>query len=102
MSQVGFDKQKTKWAHLIEALSKCGAMKDVKYEGNTAEEQMANFAKSLVGMKCRFVEYTDLPAIAKNRDTGKFLMELIVPTEYFGKVEVGQVKEETVGGEVNL
>jgi len=90
------DKLKTKWAHFINALSTCGAMKDTSFEGETPALQMENFAKSLLGMKCRFVEYTDLPAIAKNRDTGKFEIRAIIPTEYMGKTEVGEIQRESV------
>lgn len=95
------DKLKTKWAHLISYLSTSGALKDVSFEGETPDAQMDNFAKSLVGMDCRFVEFTDLPSIARNRDTGKFETRVIVPTEYFGRTEVGAVQEEAVG-EVTL
>ena len=95
------DKLKTKWAHFIEALSKCGALKDTNFEGEDPEERMNNFAKSLLGMQFRFVEYTDLPSIAKNKNTGKFEIELIIPVEYLGKAEIGEIKEETVS-EVNL
>lgn len=90
------DKKNTKWAHLIEALHKCGALKDISFEGQTVEEKMANFAKSLVGMQCRFVEFTDLPSIAKSRETNKYEIRAIVPTEYFGKVDVGEVRTEVV------
>lgn len=91
------DKAGTKWAHFIEALEKSGAMKDCVFEGTDEEEAMQNFAKGLLGMSCRFVEYTDLPSLAKNRGTGKYVITAIVPTEYYGKEEVGTMKEETVG-----
>jgi hypothetical protein len=95
------DKEKTKWAHLISYLSTSGALKDVDWSGSTPDEQMGNFAKSLLGMNCRFVEFTDLPSVARNRETGKFEVRAIVPMEYFGKTEVGAVREEAVG-EVTL
>jgi len=95
------DKLKTKWAHFIKALSDCGALKDMSFEGKDSEERMQNFAKSLLGMQFRFVEYTDLPSIAKNRVTGKFEVELTIPKEYLGKTEIGEIQKKTVG-EVDL
>ncbi|MCD6148437.1 hypothetical protein J7J18_03635 [bacterium] len=88
------DKKLTKWAYFIEALAKTGALKDIRIEGSTDDERMQSFAKSLVGMKFRFVEYTDLPVIVKGKT-----IECILPEEYYGKSEVPketEVKTEKV------
>ena len=86
------DKKLTKWAYFLEALAKCGAMKDVDVKGKTDAERMASFAKSLIGMKFRFVEYTNLPCIVREKT-----LEIILPEEYKGKApveDVGAIREE--------
>lgn len=88
------NKQLTKWAYLIAALAETGAMRDIVVKGETDEERMQSFTKSLIGMECRFVEKTGLESIAKGRK-----LELILPTEYYGKKDVSPVtdiKEESV------
>jgi len=82
------DKKLTKWAYLIEALANTGALRDVVIKGESDEERMQSFAKSLVGMEFRFMEKTGLPSITKGRE-----LEIILPVEYHGKKEVSPVTE---------
>lgn len=88
------DKKMTKWAYLIEALAETGAMKDVVVKGESDEERMQSFTKSLIGMEFRWLEKTGLPSIAKGKE-----LELLIPVEYYGKKEVSpvtEIKEESV------
>jgi len=82
------DKKLTKWAYFIEALAQCGALKDIVVKGETDEERMQSFARSLIGMEFRFVEKTGLQSIARGKE-----LEIILPVEYYGKKEVSPVKE---------
>jgi hypothetical protein len=88
------DKKLTKWAYLIEALASTGALRDVIVKGETDEERMQSFAKSLVGMEFRWLERSGLDSIAKNKK-----IDLLVPVEYYGKKEISpitEIKEEEV------
>lgn len=96
------DKLLTKWAHFIDALTKTGAIREVDWSGESADEQMTNFADSLKGMTFRFVEYTDLQSVAKSKETGKFTIEAILPVEFKGRSEVGEISIESIKGEVTL
>ena len=83
-----------KWAYLIEAMASTGALRDVVVKGETDEERMQSFTKSLIGMDMRFVEKVGLESIAKGRK-----LELILPAEYYGKKDISpvtEVREETV------
>lgn len=82
------DKKLTKWAYFLEAMAGCGALRDVVVKGETDEERMQSFTKSLIGMEFRWMEKTGLPSIAKNRE-----LELLVPVEYYGKKEISPVRE---------
>lgn len=86
----------TKWIYFITALRNTGALKDTSSEGKTAEEKMANFAKSLIGMNFRWLERTKLESAGSTP-----LSRLLLPEEYFGKVEVVKA-EEIESEEVNL
>ena len=80
------NKKRTKWAYFIEALAKTGALREIDASGKTVEERMKNFARSLVGMKFRFVEHAKLEGIARP------IERLILPEEYFGREEVKEKK----------
>jgi len=88
------DKKLTKWAYMIEALASNGALRDVVVKGETNEERMQSFAKSLVGMEFRWLERTGLDSIAKGKK-----IDLLVPVEYYGRKEISpvtEIKEEEV------
>lgn len=71
-----------------------GAIRDVVVKGETDEERMQSFAKSLIGMEFRWIEKTNLDSIAKDRT-----LELLLPEEYFGRKDISPVtaiKEESV------
>ena len=76
---------KTKWMYFIAALNKCGALKEIDHSGKTPAEQMMSFAKSLVGMKFRFLEHGNLESAGQNP-----IARLLLPEEYLGKVEIVQ------------
>jgi hypothetical protein len=86
------NKKKTRWAAFIEAMSKCGALKETKPEGVSDDDKLKSFAKSLIGMDCHFVELE----VEVMGQRGK--SAVILPDEYYGRREVtGEVKTETVG-----
>lgn len=88
------DKKLTKWSYLIEALADTGALRDIVVKGETDEERIQSFAKSLIGMEFRWMEKMSLPSIAKGKE-----VDLLVPVEYYGKKEVSpitEIKEEQV------
>jgi len=88
------DKKLTKWAYFIEALSRCGALRDVEIKGKTPEERIISFGKSLIEMKGRFIEYRNLPSIARRKEG----LRVTVMEEYYGKEEVvpREIREERV------
>lgn len=82
------------WAYFIKAMQKCGALKDTVVKGKTDDERMTSFAKSLIGMNFRFVEYTNLPCIVQDKT-----LRIILPEEYKGRTaveETGEVRSEEV------
>jgi len=76
------------WAYFIEAMTKVGAMKDIKLEGATDQERLDSFAKSLIGMEFMFRQYADLEIIVKDKK-----IECLLPIEYFGKKDIAPVEE---------
>ncbi len=69
-------------------------MKDTVVKGTTDDERMTSFAKSLIGMKFRFVEYTNLPCIVQEKT-----LTIILPEKYMGKTavaETGEIQAESV------
>lgn len=90
---VPSDKKLTKWAYLLEALSKTGALRDIEVKGETDEERMKSFAAGLVGMEFRFIEYSALESIVKGKR-----LEAILPETYYGKKEIKplEIREEKV------
>lgn len=83
-------KKKTKWWYFIEALEKSGAMADIRIEGETEEERMKSFMESLIGMEFYWQEKE--VEILGGRKTARVLL----PVVYYGKKQVGQVKEEEI------
>jgi len=83
---------KTKWHYFIQALAKLGALKDTDSSGRTVEERLKNFARSLIGMKFRWLEVMDLEGVARP------ISRVLLPEEYLGRVEVkpSEVKMEKV------
>lgn len=82
---------KTKWMYYIDALNKCGALKETDSSGKNVDEKMANFAKSLVGMNFQWLEKGNLEG-AGQQD----IKRLLLPEQYLGKVEIEEpVKIET-------
>jgi len=86
-------KKKTKWWYFIEALEKSGAMSEIKIEGNTDEERIRSFMKSMIGMEFYWQE-REVEILGGKGKTARVILPLI----YYGKKQVGQVKEETIGG----
>ena len=84
------DKKPSKWMHFIEALYRTGAQKDLDTKGLTVKEKLENFCKSLVGMKFNWVRYEKL------QFGGGKQGRLLVPIEYYGKVDVSTVKKEEI------
>ncbi|MHA3965038.1 MAG: hypothetical protein AM325_016035 [Candidatus Thorarchaeota archaeon SMTZ1-45] len=74
---------KTKWMYFIDAMNKCGALKETDSSGKNTDEKMASFAKSLVGMNFRWLEQGNLES-AGQQD----IKRLLLPDTYFGKVEI--------------
>jgi len=82
---------KTKWMYFVTALQKCGAIKDIAHTGKTVAEQMMSFASSLKGMKFRFLEQGNLESAGQQP-----IKRLLLPEQYFGRVEIPQpVKVES-------
>jgi hypothetical protein len=79
----------SKWDYFIRALTATKAEIDTK--GNTVEERLNNFCKSLVGMEFKWVESTDLPTLG-----GRTIRRLLLPTEYYGKTEVGEYEKTVI------
>jgi len=75
----------TKWFYWIQALNSLKVPFDAS--GNTVEERLTNFCKSIVGMEFRWLEYNDLPTVGK-----RTIKRLLLPVEYFGKFEIGEVE----------
>lgn len=92
LARMGFPAG-VRWAYFLEAMVKVGAMKDIELKGTTDEERLNSFADSLVGMEFNFKQY-DLEIVVKDKETGKpRKIECLLPTEYFGKKEVGPISE---------
>jgi hypothetical protein len=72
----------TRWFYFLKSLRDTGAPFEIK--GNTNEERMANFLKSLIGMEFRWVDHNNLPSIRE----GRVIKRLLLPVEYLGKKEV--------------
>jgi len=85
------NKKLTKWAYFIDALAECGALRHIEVKGETDEERMKSFAESLLGMEFDWVEYGELPTIAKKN------IEVLLPVAYYGKKEIKPIREEAVG-----
>lgn len=89
--------KKTKWLYLIEALTDNGAIKDVSTAGQTDDERINAFAKSLMGMVFRFEERQVESLVQEDGKFKKF--SLLLPVEYLGKKpieEVGQVRQASI------
>jgi len=80
------NRKKTKWAYFIESLAETGALRDIDVSGETDEERMKSFAKSLIGMKFHFVQ-VEVEIIGGRKTT------CILPDEYFGREEAEPIKE---------
>ncbi|MEM1891128.1 MAG: hypothetical protein QXI45_01875 [Thermofilaceae archaeon] len=74
------DVRLSKWYYFIDALHRTGA--PINTSGNTDEERLNSFCKSLIGMEFKWQEF-DLPTIG-----GKIIKRLLLPVEYYGKFEV--------------
>jgi len=86
-----------KWWYFLNALAKCGALKDMVITGKTDKEKLESIARSLIGMEFRFVELTNLESMI----TAKKL-EAILPDEYYGRKEIKPstaIKTEVVSEE---
>ena len=84
------NKINTRWYWFIEALDRCGALRDIKIEGLTDEERMQSFAKSLVGMEFYWVE-------EEREALGGRKTDVLLPIAYFGKKEIsGGVREVSI------
>jgi hypothetical protein len=71
----------SKWWYWIQALSSLKV--PINVDGNTLEERLDNFCRSLVGMEFKWLEHNDLPTVGK-----KAIKRLLLPVEYYGKFEV--------------
>jgi len=78
----------TKWHYFLLGMNGTGALKDTNSEGKTADEKMANFAKSLIGMNFRWLERMNLESAGSTP-----LKRLLLPETYLGKVEVVKAEE---------
>lgn len=85
------DKKMTKWAYFLETLTKVGAMHDITISGTNDEERMKSFAKSLIGMKARFIEMGFESMVKIAGEPKKF--DLIVMEEYLGRAPVETAPE---------
>lgn len=79
-------RKKTKYAYFVEALAETGALRDTDTSGETDEERMKNFVKSLIGMKFHWVQ-VEVDIIGGRKTT------VIIPDEYLGREEVEPIKE---------
>jgi hypothetical protein len=75
----------TKWYYFIDALGKTKA--PYSYDGNTEEERLDNFCKSLIGMEFKWLEHTDLPTMGR-----RLIKRLLLPIEFYGRTEVKEVE----------
>jgi hypothetical protein len=75
--------RQSKWWYLIQALSSLKV--PIEAEGNTLEERLNNFCKSLVGCEFQWLEHTDLPTVGR-----RLIKRLLLPVQYFGKFEVAE------------
>ena len=85
------NKKKTKWFYFIEALEKSGAMADIRIEGNTSEERIKSLMNSLIGMEF-FWQEREVEILG-----GRKTARVILPVVYYGKKEIGKMKEEEIG-----
>lgn len=76
------NKKKTKWYYFIEALWKCGAMKEIVIAGSSDDERIQSLANQLVGMTFRWVDYAELEGFGGRK------INLMLPEEYLGKRDV--------------
>jgi len=80
----------TRWHWFIEALERTGAIREVSIAGNTDEERMQSFCKSLVGMEFHWEE--QVRKAMGGRET-----DVLLPTVYYGKKKVeGEIREVKV------
>lgn len=81
----------TRWYHFIKALEETGAMRDIEITGETDEERLESFCKSLVGMEFQWEEHRIVSIGGRETD-------VLIPVIYYGKSEVGEeVKEVKIG-----
>ncbi|MEM4167683.1 MAG: hypothetical protein QXW98_04510 [Candidatus Caldarchaeum sp.] len=73
----------SKWYYFIDSLAKTKAPTNTA--GNTDEERLDNFTKSLVGMEFKWSDYENLPTAGR-----AVIKRLLLPVEYYGKFDVGQ------------
>lgn len=81
--------KKTKYAHFIEALATTGALRDADTSGETDEERMHNFVKSLIGMEFHWIQI-EIEIMGGQRKTN-----VIIPDNYLGRKEVTPITEIT-------
>jgi hypothetical protein len=89
------NKRLTKWWYFIKALHECGAMRDIVITGATTEERIRSFGNSLIGMKFRWVDYNDLEGFGGRK------LQLLLPDQYLGRVEVKPPAEKIEVKEVS-
>lgn len=104
--------KKTKWLYLIEALHGLGAWKDMTLVGMTNDERMLSFARSMLGMKFRWMEVVKESLVRERAETftpgvnaGFRKFSVLLPVEYLGKSPIEAkstedvVREATIGAE---
>jgi len=105
--------KKTKWLYLIEALHGTGAWKDITLAGKTDDERMLGFARSMLGMKFRWMELVKESLVKEQVPQGTTIQRgfnpgfrkfsVLLPVEYLGKTPIepkpteGTVREATIG-----
>ena len=83
-------RKNTKWFYLMQALTVSGILKELNLSGKTSEDQLNNFAASLVGIDAFWEERANLPGIVRPID------RLLLPTKFFGRADVTKLQQTTV------
>ena len=79
-------RKSTKWFYFMQALTAAGILRELNLQGKSNDEQLTNFAASLVGIDAFWVEKANLQGIVRPID------RLLMPEKYFGRVDVSQIK----------
>ena len=75
--------RQSKWWYFIQALSSLKV--PVSVEGNTIEERLTSFCRSLLGCEFQWLEHNDLPTVGR-----RTIKRLLLPVQFFGRFEIAE------------